>query len=151
MSDSARAPALYRELPKPTRPKNIPDSEASSIASKIAQSCPVLFSTKSSQDRTVAERHFFVVPTITFRPLFAFAILLHDRRRLVHLAVTANPTEGWTTRQLLEAFPLDSAPRYLLRDRDGCYGEEFHEARGCLDIREVLTAPQWSWQNPYLG
>ena len=93
---------------------------------------------------------FFVVPTITFRLLFVFVILSHDRRRPIHLAVTANPTAEWTTRQLLEAFPWDSTPRYLLRDRDGCYGEEFHETTGWLGIREVLTAPQSPWQNPYV-
>jgi transposase InsO family protein len=93
---------------------------------------------------------FFVVPTITFRLLFVFVILSHDRRRPIHLAVTANPTAEWTTRQLLEAFPWDSAPRYLLRDRDACYGKEFHEATGWLGIREVLTAPRSPWQNPYV-
>ena len=86
------------------------------------------FLTNHMQNMVSAD--FFVVPTITFRLLFVFVILSHDRRRLIHLAVTANPTEEWTTRQLLEAFPWDSAPRYLLRDRDGCYGEEFHEATG---------------------
>src|SRR5207247_6882061 len=52
--------------------------------------------------------------------------------------------------QLLEALPWDSAPRYLLRDRDACYGKEFHEARGWLGIRDVLTAPRSPWQNPYV-
>jgi putative transposase len=93
---------------------------------------------------------FFVVPTITFRLLFVFVILSHDRRRPVHFAVTANPTAEWTARQLLEAFPWDSAPRYLLRDRDGCYGEKFHETTEWLGIREVLTAPKSPWQNPYV-
>src|SRR5207302_4743900 len=92
----------------------------------------------------------FVVPTITFRLLFVFVILSHDRRRPIHLAVTANPTAEWTTRQLLEAFPWDSAPRYLLRDRGACYGKEFHEATRWLGIREVLTAPRSPWQNPYV-
>ena len=100
--------------------------------------------------QSLVSADFFVVPTITFRLLFVFVILSHDRRRPIHLAVTANPTAEWTTRQLLEAFPWDSAPRYLLRDRDGCYGEEFHEATGWLGIREVLTAPQSPWQNPYV-
>ncbi len=77
-------------------------------------------------------------------------ILSDDRRRPIHLAVTANPTAEWTTRQLLEAFPWDSAPRYLLRDRDACYGEEFQKATGWLGIREVLTAPRSPWQNPYV-
>jgi len=93
---------------------------------------------------------FFMVPTITFQLLFVFVILSHDRRRPIHLAVTANPTAEWTSRQLLEAFPWDCAPRYLLRDRDACYGKEFHEATGWLGIREVLTAPRSPWQNPYI-
>jgi len=93
---------------------------------------------------------FFVVPTITFRLLFVFVILSHDRRRPIHLAVTANPTTEWKTRQLLEAFPWDSAPHYLLRDRDARYGKEFHEATRWLGIREALTAPRSPWQNPYV-
>jgi len=93
---------------------------------------------------------FFVVPTIGFRILFVFVILDHHRRRPVHFAVTANPTAEWTARQLLEAFPWDSAPRYLLRNRDGSYGEEFHDAVGWLGMREVLTAPQSPWQNAYV-
>jgi putative transposase len=93
---------------------------------------------------------FFVVPTISFRVLFVFVMLSHDRRRPVHVAVTANPTADWNARQLLEAFPWDSAPRYLLRDRDGCYGERFPEAADWLGIREVLTAPQSPWQNAYV-
>jgi transposase InsO family protein len=93
---------------------------------------------------------FFVVPTITFQLLFAFVILSHDRRRPVHFAVTANPTTEWTARQLLEAFPWDNAPRYLLRDRDGAYGQKFCETAKWMDIREVLTAPQSPWQNAYV-
>ena len=108
--------------------------------------------------RTFLENHvkslvstdFFVVPTVTFKVLFVFAILVHDRRRPVHFAVTANPTAEWAAHQLIEAFPWDNAPRYLLRDRDGTYGEKFHEAAGWLGIREVLTAPQSPWQNPYV-
>jgi transposase InsO family protein len=100
--------------------------------------------------QSLASADFFVVPTITFRLLFVFVILSHDRRRPIHLAVTANPTSEWTTRQLLEALPWDSAPHYLLRDRDRCYGEEFHEATGWLGIRELLTAPRSPWQNPYV-
>jgi putative transposase len=68
---------------------------------------------------------FFIVPTITFQLLFTFVILSHDRRRLVHFAVTVNPTAEWTARQLPQAFPWDHAPRYLLRDRDRAYGLEF--------------------------
>ncbi len=100
--------------------------------------------------QTLVSADFFVVPTITFRLLFVFVILSHDRRRPIHFAATANPTSEWAARQLLEAFPWDSPPRYLLRDRDGIYGEKFHEAVTWLGIREVLTAPKSPWQNPYL-
>jgi len=93
---------------------------------------------------------FFVVPTVLFRVLFVFVILSHDRRRIVHVAVTEYPTAAWVAHQLLEAFPWDSAPRYLLRDRDGSYGEKFCEAAQWLAIREVLTAPQSPWQNAYV-
>jgi transposase InsO family protein len=93
---------------------------------------------------------FFVVPTVFFRVLFVFVILSHDRRRPVHVAVTEYPTAEWVAHQLLEAFPWDSAPHYLLRDRDGGYGEKFHEAASWLGIREVLTAPQSPWQNAYV-
>jgi putative transposase len=93
---------------------------------------------------------FFVVPTAFFQVLFVFVILSHDRRRPVHFVVTEHPTAEWVARQLLEAFPWDSAPRYLLRDRDGSYGEKFGEAANWLGIREVLTAPQSPWQNAYV-
>jgi putative transposase len=92
---------------------------------------------------------FFVVPTIAFQLLFVFVILDHDRRRPVHFAVTSNPTAEWTARQLLEAFPWDNAPRYLLRDRDGAYGEKFSDTAKCMGIREVLAAPRSPWQNAY--
>jgi transposase InsO family protein len=77
-------------------------------------------------------------------------ILGHDRRRPVHFAVTANPTAEWTARQLLEAFPWDNAPRYLLRDRDAIYGEKFCQTSRWMGIHEVLTAPQSPWQNAYV-
>ena len=100
--------------------------------------------------QTMVSADFFVVPTIAFRLLFVFVILSHDRWRLVHFAVTTNPTSEWTARQLLEAFPWDNAPRYLLLDRDSVYGEKFQEAAAWLGIREVPTAPQSPWQSPYV-
>jgi len=93
---------------------------------------------------------FFVVPTVFFRVFFVFVILSHDRRRPVHVAVTEYPTAEWMTHQLLEAFPWDSAPHYLLRDRDGSYGEKFHQTASWLGIRELLTAPQ-SGRTPTLS
>jgi transposase InsO family protein len=93
---------------------------------------------------------FFVVPTAFFKVLFVFVILSHDRRRIVHFAVTEHPTSEWVAHQLLEAFNWDNAPRYLLRDRDASYGEYFSEALLRLGIREVRTAAQSPWQNAYV-
>lgn len=100
--------------------------------------------------RDLVSADFFVVPTAAFRVLFVFVILSHDRRRTLHFGVTSHPTAEWTAQQLLEAFPWDSAPRYLLRDRDGSYGGKFHEAAKRMGIRQVLTAPQSPWQNAYV-
>ena len=68
---------------------------------------------------------FFVVPTIRFQILYVFLVLAHERRRILHFGVTAHPTAEWTAHLLREAFPWDSAPRYLLRDRDRIFGQEF--------------------------
>ncbi len=92
---------------------------------------------------------FFVVPTATFRVLFVFVALLHHHRRVVHFNVTDSPTAAWTAQQILEAFPDDSAPRYLLRHRDNIYGCEFRRRVGSVGIAEVLTAPRSPWQNPF--
>ena len=62
---------------------------------------------------------------MNFRVLFVFVVLAHDRRRVIHFNVTDAPTAKWTAQQIVEAFPWDTAPRYLLRDRDGIYGHEF--------------------------
>jgi len=92
---------------------------------------------------------FFTVPTATFRVLFVLVVLAHRGRRVVHFNVTEHPTAAWATRQILEAFPEDSAPRYLIRDRDQIYGECFRNNLRDMDITEVLTAPQSPWQNPF--
>ena len=100
--------------------------------------------------REIVAVDFFLVPTLTFRLLFVFVVLRHDRRELLHLNVTDHPTAVWTARQIIEAFPDDSAPRYLLRDRDAIYGEEFARRVKSMGIREVLTAPRAPWQNPFV-
>lgn len=108
--------------------------------------------------RTFLENHadciagidFFTVPTATFRILYVFIVLSHDRRRVVHFNVTEHPTAQWTAQQLVEAFPFDSAPRYLLRDRDTIYGEKVRRRINSLGIEEVVTAPRSPWQNPYV-
>ncbi len=93
---------------------------------------------------------FFTVPTATFRVLYVFVILKHDQREVVHFNVTQNPTAQWTAQQLVEAFPFDPPPRYLLRDRDAIYGERFRRRVKSLGIKEVITAPRSPWQNPYV-
>jgi transposase InsO family protein len=93
---------------------------------------------------------FFTVPTIRFRILFVFLVLSHDRRRILHLNVTAHPTAAWTGRQILEAFPWDTAPSYLIRDRDGIYGHDFMRSVRLLGIKQVVTARRSPWQNGYV-
>ena len=93
---------------------------------------------------------FFTVPTVTFRILFVFLVLSHDRRRVLHCNVTEHPTAEWTGRQLVEAFPWDTIPRYLIRDRDGIYGHDFTRRANALGIKQVLIAPRPPWQNPYV-
>jgi transposase InsO family protein len=92
---------------------------------------------------------FFTVPTVTFRVLFVFVILAHERRRIIHFNVTESPSAKWTAQQVVEAFPWDTAPRYLLRDRDGIYGHEFTSRVDHMGIKEVKAAPRSPWQSPY--
>lgn len=93
---------------------------------------------------------FFVVPTATFRVLFVLLILAHDRRRILHFNVTSSPSAEWTAQQVVQAFPGDSAPRYLLRDRDCIYGKYFRHRVKSLSVEEVLTAVCSPWQSPYV-
>ena len=108
--------------------------------------------------RTFLENHvkdlvsadFFVVPTVTFQILFVFLVLAHHCRRVVHFNITQHPTAEWTAAQLVQAFPWDTAPRYLLRDRDRIYGDAFRMHAANMEISEVLTAPPSPWQSPYV-
>ena len=107
---------------------------------------------------------FLTVPTATFRVLYVFIVLSHDRRHIVHFNATEHPTAQWTAQQLVEAFPFDTAPRYLLRDRDAIYGKKVKRRIKSLGIDEVITAPATArllpracyrasrspWQNPYV-
>jgi putative transposase len=76
-------------------------------------------------------------------------VLAHHRRRVVHFNVTEHPTAQWTVQHILDAFPNDSAPSYLLRDRDQVYGEQFRRRVKGTGIEEVLTAPHSPWQNAF--
>ena len=97
----------------------------------------------------IAAIDMFVVATATFRLLYALIVLGLDRRRIVHFGVTENPTQVWLSRQMTEAFPWDTAPRYLLRDRDTSYGPAFRDRVRVMGIEQVVTAPRSPWQNPY--
>jgi transposase InsO family protein len=83
------------------------------------------------------------------RILYCFVVLGHDRRQVVHFNVTAHPTEQWTVQQVIEAFPYDQAPQYLLRDRDGIYGDFFRGRVKGMGIREVRISPRSPGQNSY--
>jgi putative transposase len=92
---------------------------------------------------------FFTVPTVTMKVLFVFIVLEHRCREVLHFNVTEHPSAAWTAQQIVEAFADREAARYLIRDRDGIYGNEVRLRIKSLGIKEVLTAPQSPWQNPY--
>ena len=100
--------------------------------------------------RDIVAVDFFFVPTPTFRLPFVFVVLRHERRELLHINVTGHPSAVWTAQQTIEAFPDDSAPRFLLRDRDAIYGEKFARRVRRMGIREVRIAPHAPWQNPFV-
>jgi putative transposase len=92
---------------------------------------------------------FFTVPTVRLRVLFVFVVLAHERRSLMHFNVTEHPAAEWTAQQMIETFPEDTAPRYLIRDRDGVYGSQFRTRVQGMGIQEVLTAARSPWQKPF--
>ena len=98
----------------------------------------------------IAATDLFVVPTIGFKLLYCLVVLAHGRRGLVHHAVTTHPTAEWVARQMTEAFPWDTAPRYLVRDRDAVYGYVVRHRLRALGIRDRPTAPRSPWQNAYV-
>jgi transposase InsO family protein len=95
----------------------------------------------------IAATDFLIVPTIGFRLLFVLVILRHQRRRLISLSVTANPTAEWIARQITDAFPWNEAPDYLIRDRDASYGHAVTRRLAAMGIRDHPTAPRSPWQN----
>jgi len=88
-----------------------------------------------------------VVPTVGFKLLFVLVILRHQRRRLISLSVTANPTAEWIARQITDAFPWNEAPDHLIRDRDASYGHAVTRRLAAMGIRDHPTAPRSPWQN----
>jgi transposase InsO family protein len=98
----------------------------------------------------IASIDLFVVPTIAFQQLFAFLLLSHGRRRLLWFAVTRNPTAEWLARQITEAFPWESAPKYLIRDNDRAFGVAFKARVRAMGIRDRPTSFRSPWQNGYV-
>jgi len=138
-------------------------SELLKLGVKISQASVAKYMVRSPKPpsqtwRTFLNNHgsqlvsvdFFTVHTVWFEILFVFIVLTHDRRRVVHFNVTAHPTAKWTAQQMLEAFPFDTAPKYLLRDRDRIYGQEFRKQVEVMNINEVLSAPRSPWQRAYV-
>ncbi len=95
----------------------------------------------------IAAMDFFTVPTATFRLLYCFFVISHDRRRIVHFNATEHPTSPWVVQQLREAFPEDSAPKYLILDRDKKFGNDVTEMLQSMEIRIKRTAFRSPWQN----
>ena len=98
----------------------------------------------------IAGIDMFVVPTISFRLLFGFVVLSHGRRQILHVAATYHPTAEWLARQIVEAFPWETAPDHLIRDRDRAYGTIFRKRLSAMGIRDGPVAPRSPWQNGYV-
>jgi transposase len=99
---------------------------------------------------SAASMDFFTVSTLTGRVLFVLVILSHQRRRIVHVNITAHPTAIWTAQQVVDAFPDETAPRWLHRDRDRIYGDAFQRRLAGMGVAEVVSAPASPWQNPFV-
>ncbi len=117
------------------------------VAKPSSQSWKTFLANHSKEIRAV---DFFVLPTFRFKLLFCFVVLSHDRRKILHTAVTTHPTAQWTAQQVTEAFPWDTAPTYLLRDNDKIYGEVYRKRLDSMGIQDKKTALRSPWQNPYV-
>ena len=117
---------------------------------RVGRPSPTWRSFLRNQAAGIAAIDMFVVVSASFRLLYVMIILAHDRRRIIRFDVTEHPTAIWLSQQVTEAFPWDTAPRYLLRDRDASYGAYFRNRVAAMGITEVLTAPRSPWQNPYV-
>jgi transposase InsO family protein len=98
----------------------------------------------------IAAMDLLVVPTIGFQLLYALVILKQDRRRILSVNVTGHPTAEWVARQMIDAFPWDAAPKYMIRDRDAIYGNAVIRRLRAMGIRDRPTAPRSPWQNGYV-
>jgi putative transposase len=131
---------------------------STSVSEACSASCRPSHGSRPSQTwRTFPDNHvgslvsidFFTVPTATFRVLYVFFVLAHDRRRVLRFNVTEHRSAVWTALQIVEAFPEDTIPRFMIRDRDCIFGDQFRRRVQGLGIEGNLTAPWSPWQNPY--
>jgi transposase InsO family protein len=98
----------------------------------------------------IAAMDFFVVPTVTCRLLYVLIVITYERRKVLHFNITEAPTAEWTAQQVVNAFPYDTAPTYLLRDRDAIYGSAFVQRVDGLGLKQKLISPRSPWQSPYV-
>jgi len=98
----------------------------------------------------IAALDFFVVPTLTFRLLYVFIVMSLERRHVLHVNISESPSARWTGQQVIEAFPYETAPRYLLRDRDSIYGADFVRRVRSTGVKQVVTAHKSPWQNAHV-
>jgi transposase InsO family protein len=153
---------LIREMSLANRLWGAPriHGELLKLGIEVAQSTVAKYMVKSGRGRSqtwktflrnhaagIGATDFLIVPTVGFRLLYVLVILRHQRRRLISLSVTANPTAEWIARQITDAFPWDEAPGYLIRDRDASYGHAVTKRLAAMRIRDHPTAPRSPWQN----
>ena len=153
---------LIREMSLANRLWGAPriHGELLKLGIEVAQSTVAKYMARSGRGRSqtwktflrnhaagISAMDFLIVPTAGFRLLFVLVILRHQRRRLISLSVTTNPTAEWIARQITEAFPWDEAPGYLIRDRDASYGHAVTKRLAAMGIRDHPTAPRSPWQN----
>jgi transposase InsO family protein len=90
---------------------------------------------------------FFIVPTVTFRLLYVLLVIQHDRRKVLHVNVTAHPTSAWVVQQLREAFPFETTAQFILLDRDSIFSAEVRDSLRRLGVQPLRTAYHSPWQN----
>jgi transposase InsO family protein len=92
---------------------------------------------------------FLVVRTVTFKAIYVFVAISHDRRKIVHFAVSSSPHSQWAIQQLRETFAFDETTKYVIRDNDGIYSNEFKQTIKRFGLKDTPTAPRSPWQNPF--
>ncbi|MCF7956050.1 MAG: integrase core domain-containing protein, partial [Phycisphaerae bacterium] len=92
---------------------------------------------------------FLVVRTITFKAIYVFVAISHDRRKILHFAVSSSPHSQWAIQQLRETFAFDETTKYVIRDNDGIYSKKFKQTIRQFGLEDTPTAPRSPWQNPF--